>query len=694
MPIKGQSPKQVVHTEMHKFKHGTLHSGSKHGPLVKSRKQAIAIALSESGQSKRKRGGHYAEGGGTGGDLPDVGEPTIPSGGQFSPGLPAVNKAADIASQLGGNAVISAATLPYRYPKAMIDAAMTQPGSEEAHQAYGDVGNVTGEMGLNMIGPKGGVPEGSSFGVMVGPYGARELLKSKSLEAQITHGMADQLAQEALARGEKPYDVWKQYGWSTGTEGKPRKEIPDIGAKLVPVTKDGVPSGYKLLHPAGDFHKIYNIPPIQFDPATKKGEASFNPVTRQILIGGKPTKTNMKESMPQVLHEVQHAIQEKEGFPFGDHPARLMGESETNAMKVAGLTGNPLAKKPPRNEFDQEYVPPEHPLPSWQVDKIKKQIREKAGVDPESEQGKAMLEYASGLLQNRIELAKQLSYERSAGETEARNVQNRYRNKNYSEYPEFTEDVPRGLQFVRYRAVGGPVGNQKVPYRDKSILPRTGDQAIELDPNVNDLRSEDRNRVPPNDIPDQDQPQMPKRFQFGGFNPEKAMSIGLARKAGGMGGGSGGLLKSQIPGRTDQIQASIPKGAYIIPADVVSGMGQGNTDAGGAILGKLMNRGPYNMNLPRGAGNMRGPRHSSLKFSSKQHFAEGGQLGFPLSGGDAGEPVLAAGGEYVVLPHEVAALGAGDVDTGHNILDAFVKHMREKTIQTMRKLPGPKGAKT
>lgn len=32
---------------MHKFKHGGLHSGSKHGPKVQSRKQAIAIMLSE-----------------------------------------------------------------------------------------------------------------------------------------------------------------------------------------------------------------------------------------------------------------------------------------------------------------------------------------------------------------------------------------------------------------------------------------------------------------------------------------------------------------------------------------------------------------------------------------------------------------------------------------------------------------------
>ena len=32
---------------MHKFKHGQLHSGSKTGPKVGSRKQAIAIMMSE-----------------------------------------------------------------------------------------------------------------------------------------------------------------------------------------------------------------------------------------------------------------------------------------------------------------------------------------------------------------------------------------------------------------------------------------------------------------------------------------------------------------------------------------------------------------------------------------------------------------------------------------------------------------------
>jgi len=53
MPVaKGQ---KGVRQELHKFKEGKLHSGSKTGPVVTNRKQAIAISLSEAGLSKRNR---------------------------------------------------------------------------------------------------------------------------------------------------------------------------------------------------------------------------------------------------------------------------------------------------------------------------------------------------------------------------------------------------------------------------------------------------------------------------------------------------------------------------------------------------------------------------------------------------------------------------------------------------------------
>lgn len=39
---------------MGEYKAGELHSGSKSGPVVTSRKQAVAIAMSEAGMSKKK----------------------------------------------------------------------------------------------------------------------------------------------------------------------------------------------------------------------------------------------------------------------------------------------------------------------------------------------------------------------------------------------------------------------------------------------------------------------------------------------------------------------------------------------------------------------------------------------------------------------------------------------------------------
>jgi len=54
MKKKKTKAQKKVSKVMREYKSGTLHSGRK-GPVVRSREQAIAIALSEAGKSLRKK---------------------------------------------------------------------------------------------------------------------------------------------------------------------------------------------------------------------------------------------------------------------------------------------------------------------------------------------------------------------------------------------------------------------------------------------------------------------------------------------------------------------------------------------------------------------------------------------------------------------------------------------------------------
>jgi len=120
-----------------------------------------------------------------------------------------------------------------------------------------------------------------------------------------------------------------------------------------------------------------------------------------------------------------------------------------------------------------------------------------------------------------------------------------------------------------------------------------------------------------------------------------------------------GPIHSPVAGRTDHLPMHVPSGSYVIPADIVSALGEGNTMAGFRAV-KIMFK-----DAPAGA------------------FAEGGPVGDPVA-------IVAAGGEYVLSPDEVAWAGGGNMDRGHAALDEWVKGTRSETIKTLQKLPGPK----
>ena len=130
-----------------------------------------------------------------------------------------------------------------------------------------------------------------------------------------------------------------------------------------------------------------------------------------------------------------------------------------------------------------------------------------------------------------------------------------------------------------------------------------------------------------------------------------AIALDIARRAKKANGGAVnvGPIHSVVAGRTDHLPMDVPAGAYVIPADVVSGLGQGNTSSGHVILSRM----------------------------------------FPEARADGGSvPIMAAGGEHVISPGAIRNK-FGDLNRGHKVLDKWVVNQRKKTVSTLKKLPGP-----
>jgi hypothetical protein len=165
-----------------------------------------------------------------------------------------------------------------------------------------------------------------------------------------------------------------------------------------------------------------------------------------------------------------------------------------------------------------------------------------------------------------------------------------------------------------------------------------------------------------------------------------------------------GAINTSTPGRADYHPTHVPPGSYVMPADIVSQIGEGNTAAGQSILAKMflpaqaqnagMTTKLMSQNAPYGAGgapygaqmkNMPGrglppPRHP------KPLEAHGGVVPNTSS---PGTPINISGGEFVIPPEEVKRRGRGDVDHGHEILDALINQLRAEHIKTLKNLPGP-----
>lgn len=173
----------------------------------------------------------------------------------------------------------------------------------------------------------------------------------------------------------------------------------------------------------------------------------------------------------------------------------------------------------------------------------------------------------------------------------------------------------------------------------------------------------------------------PKAYAMGGdleanggvYLPERGLS-------------NSGFLNTAGPGRSDNININAASNSYVLPADVVAGLGEGNSLAGAKAIEAALGTGPHGIPMQPARGGHRGiPAPPPAYRDPDPNYP------FRAAGGQTQQhtPVVVAGGEYIISPQQVAAIGGGDTKHGFKILDAFVKHVRQRTIKQMRKLKGP-----
>lgn len=179
-----------------------------------------------------------------------------------------------------------------------------------------------------------------------------------------------------------------------------------------------------------------------------------------------------------------------------------------------------------------------------------------------------------------------------------------------------------------------------------------------------------------------------KRAEGGGLSSSEATPWWTRQEARNE---NSGFLHGTTPGRADSVATSAAGGSYVVPADVIAGLGQGNSLAGARIMDSIVSSGPWGSRLPHGGGGSREPR-APAPFREAQ--ANGGPVKlFPekraAGGVKSGEtPVLLSHGEYVIHPHHIKRM-FGDLKRGHRMLDKWVVDKRKENIEKQKKLPGP-----
>lgn len=233
-------------------------------------------------------------------------------------------------------------------------------------------------------------------------------------------------------------EIWSETGWFRGPDGKWRFEIDDSGAKLSEPTIDGLLGAegkaaglQRKLMPHSELWSAYPDAgriPSQFE-SHYSTQGAYRPGDPQERITVQGAGTDNIRSIN--LHEVQHAVQQREDFARGGSPEMFAVPRDMAMARI-----NYLNKELSRLAREMDASPGRRAdlMPEYEATMAEKmRLWEESTKDPVAQ------------------------YRRQAGEVEARNVQTR-RDMTPSERratpPWATQDVPDAEQIVRFRSDG------------------------------------------------------------------------------------------------------------------------------------------------------------------------------------------------------------------------------------------------
>jgi hypothetical protein len=263
-------------------------------------------------------------------------------------------------------------------------------------------------------------------GIFIGPNAAsfNKIMATKALELE--------------KAGKTAEEIWDKTGTFRGPDKQWRQEISDKGSKITEDVYNQISSNKQFKGPMGqalqheELYKAYpqtaGIPATMYADEMPSGSlmpgrgGTFQ--TPLLTVGGPSSMTQRSTA----LHELQHAIQQREGFAPGGSPSNMITELENIAKQKRQEAQSLFRMSSANDPLDPtKLVKPGARAKGLELEKEARELEEKA-----------LLAFHSG--QSRFDL-----YRRLAGEAEARATQKR-RNLTNEErkaiFPLQSYDVP------------------------------------------------------------------------------------------------------------------------------------------------------------------------------------------------------------------------------------------------------------